>query len=157
MLTGLLGFPWPDASIEARCMALDPAGVSSRERGRYHRAVPALGCTCGIYAVTDGFDTTIMPRSPFAEPTVEGFVRLTGRLIVREPEVRAEKAEIAGPLVLRPGRRPWWIPETWEPARLSVERNRYRIRWQRGSAASNLLDDLAAGLSDRYRTGVIVS
>lgn len=155
LLTGLLGFPWPARTIEARCTALDPVGVGRGERGRFHRAVPAAGCTCGIYASLDGFDTSGLPRSPPGQPVVEGFVQLTGRVLFEPGHVRAERAEIIGPLVLRAGRPHWWVPTGWRPADVEVARDRYRIRWA-SKAGERFLDRLASQLADRYRVDVVV-
>lgn len=156
LLTGLLGSPWLSTAVEARCHALDPVGVGARERGRYHRAVPAVGCTCGIYAAREGLDTRALPPARRSEPSVEGFVKLTGRIIVGPNDIRAERAEIIGPLVVRPGRPPWLAPRSWVPARLVEEPGRYRMAWRPSPGTADLLDDLAAQLADRYEVSVLV-
>ena len=154
LLTGLLGFPWRGPSLEARCTALDP----STHRGHYHRVTPALGCTCGIYAAADGLDSSVLPRSPWGEPVVEGFVALGGRVIREGHSVRASQALIAGPLIVRPGRRHPGVRPGSRPARLIDRGDRYRVKWS--SKRVGQIEELAvlvASLRARYRVDVLTA
>lgn len=158
LLTGLLGFPWRDRILEARCVALDPSIRGGRYSGRYHRAVPAADCTCGIYAVRGDLDSTILPRARPSEPIVEGFVRLSGRSIENAAGVRAERAEIVGPLLVRTGDGSFvdrWLART--AASIVAAGDRYRVVRRRRAEADlqDLIRPVADGLARRYRCEVL--
>lgn len=154
VLTGLLGFPWKERVLEARCTAID--STNGRYVGRYHRAVPALGCTCGIYAARNELEPQGLPCPPRGEPVVQGFVQLTGRLIEGSDSIRAERAEIVGPLVVRPGRPPW-SRRSAEPSAIQTGRDHYRVRWRSkpSGVTSTVFQDLAGELAARYQCAVI--
>ena len=154
LLTGLLGFPWRGPMLEARCTAVDPTSM----RGHYHRVTPALGCTCGIYAAADDLDSTVLPRSPWGEPIVEGFVKLSGRVIREGPAIRASHAVITGPLILRPGRPHPPFHAGLQPRRLVNRGDRFRVKWTRHrSGPIDGLADLAHNLQERYRVDVLAA
>lgn len=158
LLTGLLGFPWRDRVLEARCLAIDPSLQGGRYSGRYHRAVPALGCTCGIYAMRGDLDSTALPGPRRGEPVVEGFIRLSGRSIEDPSGVRAERAEVVGPLMVRVGERS--LVDRWmsrHASRLVSGGDRYRVVRRRGiqTDLQDLIRPLADGLSQRYGCAVL--
>lgn len=158
LLTGLLGFPWRESVIEARCAAFDPAGTSGRFEGRYHRAVPALGCTCGIYGSRTDLDSSNLARPPVGEPFVEGFVELSGRTIEHRSEVRAERASVVGPLVLRAGR-PTLVNRIsgGRPVSVRMAGDRYRTVWRSSGepVLAVTLEPLRQGVAERYGCSVI--
>lgn len=158
LLTGLLGFPWPERLVEARCAALDPLNRGGREPGRYHRRVPASDCTCGIYASRGDLDPAALPVPRRAEPVVEGFVRLSGRIIEGASGLRAARAEVIGPLLVRVGRPP--IPRAWttvHPAGLRTLPDRYKVIWQRTTRVEpiDLLRPVCVALAERYQCSVV--
>ncbi len=154
LLTGLLGFPWRDGVLEAQCTAIDPTA----RLGRYHRAVPASTCSCGIYASRHELDSSNLPRSPAREPVVEGFVRLSGRIVEDAESIRAERAEIVGPLLVHPGRRPLWDRKGLaSPIEVRRAGNGYRVVWSRsrGSDGPSGLERITTQLAARYGVSVL--
>jgi len=159
LLTGLLGFPWRQPVLEARCVAPDPSNQSGSYTGRYHRAVPAVDCTCGIYAVRDNSEPPTLPRPRRGEPTVEGFVQLSGRIVKDLRGLRAERAEIIGPLMVRIGDRTALDRALARSASRLVSRgNVYRVVRRRHANVplQDLLSPLAKGLTRRYGCTVLV-
>ncbi len=107
MLTGLFGFPWREAHLDAKCMVQEPATQELRLGAtidRHHRIVPEPWCTCGIYATRE--QPGLPPRYliPRRQPLVSGFVQLSGRVLVDRHHYRAQRATIVGPLTLVPPR-----------------------------------------------------
>ena len=111
LLTGLFGFPWREQMVQAKCTR---PGVPGRAElfgttriDRSHGFVPSPGCTCGIYATDEPDNGWLHRRYLHGRFVVNGFVRLSGRIVVHDPVYRAEVAEVLGPLTISlpaPGR-----------------------------------------------------
>lgn len=139
LLTGLFGFPWRTAHLDAKCtiqdraMAGGPVGV--RTIDRHHRLVPDPDCTCGIYASRATLGDPPPGLVPRGAPVVTGFVELSGHILETEDHHRAQHARIVGPLHLAPGRVPLSarLPgRVLAPPAIVTERTSYRTRWTRG-------------------------
>ncbi len=128
LLTGLAGFPWRVAAMDARCTQRDPAprssGVFTRTVDRHHRRVPAPECTCGIYASLDDLTDGRLPWSRSMQ--VVGFVALSGRLVADAGMLRAQHGTIVGPLAIVPPSPQWW-QRGGTPQRVVPERHHYRV------------------------------
>ena len=111
ILTGLFGYPWREPILQARCTETDFAGagqLSGQLRvDRFHRSVPSLDCTCGIYATDEPAPDRLQRHNLRSSVTVTGFVRLSGRVVVAGATYRAEEARIVGPLTIAPPSRRW--------------------------------------------------
>lgn len=141
VLTGLFGFPWRTGNLEAKCTVRDHdrvVGLAPRMLDRHHASIPAVDCTCGIYASYDLSATPAANLIPTERPVVTGFVELSGRSVTTGAIMRASRARIVGPLTILPGTPPW-TSRVWarfgripEPATVTVERTMLRVTW--GSA-----------------------
>ena len=123
LLQGLLGFPWPKRDAQAKCTERDygrRTEIFSPSRvDRHHKAVPAVGCTCGIYALAEPEDQSAMHRHLGRRFLVHGFVWLGGRILYDGKVYRAERARIEGPLVVS-------VPK---PRRWDHRRHRSSASW----------------------------
>ncbi len=130
LLKGLLGFPWPGRDVQAKCTEADYAhrttlfGVSRIDR--HHAEVPAVHCSCGIYAMEEP-ETRLTSRGFLSRRVlVHGFVRLSGRILFDGTQYRAERARIEGPLVLAvPHPRRAWVRRA--TTRVVADGDRYRV------------------------------
>lgn len=145
LLTGLLGFPWRTATMQARCTerrhggTWSPAAWWGEQAERHHPAVPAPGCSCGIYARVEPWHRPGRMLAGRKHPTVAGFVALSGRSIVDGTVIRAERARIVGPLALVLPRRSL-LRRSLSPQRVITEPDRYRLIY----VSSRLGEPLAA-------------
>lgn len=169
LLTGLFGFPWRQATMDAKCTqrdrAIDGFGMSTT-MDRHHRVVPHPQCTCGIYAGADELVAARVPPPLRGRPFVTGFVELSGRMIRTGDVTRAEHAAIIGPLTISAGR-PTWGAEISSragghprPTRVFTEREEYRVSWAPGRTGTPLpawLREVASGLAERYGVPVVAS
>ena len=102
MLTGLFGFPWREPVVQAKCTANSGRGYhgGAVQAERWHESVPSRDCSCGIYA-TDAPDLGWLQRHMLRDSVIiNGFVRLSGRMLITGPTYRAEQAEVVGPLTI---------------------------------------------------------
>lgn len=106
LLTGLFGFPWRDPVMQAKCTQTDisrPGELfGTLQRDRHHRWVPSLDCTCGIYATDDPTIGQLQRFNLRNSVIVNGFVRLSGRVLLDGNTYRAAEAQIVGPLTITP-------------------------------------------------------
>lgn len=155
LLRGLLGFPWRGRNVQARCTETEYTGhigITGRVRvGRHHAAVPAAGCTCGIYALEEP-EADLTKRGFLSRQVlVHGFVRLSGRVLFDGVRYRAERARIEGPLVIAvpvPGR---LVGRSRPEPRVYVESGRYRVTyaaWGRAIRGSIDLRSWHEGVAD---------
>lgn len=169
VLTGLHGFRWPSAEMDAKCIVQDPVSDSTNTTrtkvDRHHRVIPDPDCSCGIYAGADELTASRDPLPPRSVPFVAGFVSLTGRVLSDGRLLRAQHATIIGPLSLALGRRPRWhrlAPSATSSlaARITTDRNSYRTLWTNrrvGEAATPWLERTAQALISRYDTVVEIA
>lgn len=152
ILTGLFGFPWPAASLEAKCAA-----------GHHHRVVPDPHCTCGIYACGDGSAIPGDGVLPIGRPVAHGFVALDGAAVTVDGVTRAQRATVVGPLVIGAGRPSLTVRTAHRlgaatrPATVVDEVAGYRVTWGGGTvgvAYAEWRAWAAAHLSDRYGVSV---
>ncbi len=138
LLAGLLGFPWRTATLDARCLNRDPAppvsGPFVRTVDRHHRRLPEPSCTCGIYAPLQDLGGPPPHVTPRRVTLAVGFARLSGRLVADTGVLRAQRAEVVGPLAILPARQPWWQASQPGPQRVVVGKDRYRVLWKAGLA-----------------------
>ena len=149
LLKGLLGFPWAERDVQAKCTRTEYAGRTGLfgplRVDRHHTAVPAAGCTCGIYAMEEP-ETRLTSKGFLARRVlVHGFVRLSGRILYDGTLYRAERARIEGPLVIAvPGpRRPRARRAGPAAACVFVEGERYRVAygvWAKATRGAMALD-----------------
>jgi hypothetical protein len=169
ILTGVFGFPWRDADLDAKCtIQVRDAGASHPGRprvDRHHPAIPDPRCTCGIYGTTSLLEAPAADLLPSAVPVVTGFVELSGRLIAKDATIRAQHARIVGPLTVGPGRPPVAarlarkLGFDSRPTRVTSERGGYRVVWGAGRVGlswGEWLEDAADALTVRYRVEIVV-
>lgn len=162
LLTGLYGYPWRSAELEARCTAGSPAAGQFSlppRREPHHPVVPEPSCTCGIYAGRDELVTPRVPTTPRGVPVARGFIQLTGRILAGATTLRASRAEIVGPLTISAGRPPW-SPRRGvrRPVAVSVEPDRFRVHWSGRRATAPYeawLARISNALADRYSVAVV--
>jgi len=168
ILTGVFGFPWHGPELQARCTADDTAtrivSGAPRPGGRHHPSVPDPACTCGIYASADLTETPAIGLLPPAQPIATGFVRLGGTTMRSGVVIRAQLAEIIGPITLLPGKPPLTTrildKAGYRPGAplVVVEGNRFRVSWSRARVGSPFAEWrrwARSELSHRYRVDVI--
>lgn len=169
-LAGLFGFPWPEPIVQAKCTQSRPAGpgdlFGTVRMDQTHRAVPSIGCTCGIYA-GDQLRLGWLARSSLRTAVlVSGFVRLSGRVLENRGVYRAEEASIVGPLSIAipaPGRirrrgREFGLRQ--QVARVVADGDVYRARFGRrgpGEPVEHWLRETRAALAVRYDVAVVGS
>jgi hypothetical protein len=169
ILTGLHGFRWPNAEMDAKCIVQDAvsnaANPSRTKIDRHHRVIPDPDCSCGIYAGADELSAARDPLPPRSVPFAAGFVSLTGRILSDGRMLRAQHATIIGPLSLALGRRPRWhrlapgATNSLTP-RITTDRNSYRTLWTKrrvGEAATPWLERTAQALTSRYECVVEIA
>ncbi|HHC08375.1 MAG TPA: hypothetical protein ENK55_06630 [Actinobacteria bacterium] len=163
VLTGMLGFPWREPTLDAKCLETEPARHlgGPGEMERHHRVVPDPDCTCGIRAADPTAD---LPRPPRGRPFATGFVALTGRVLRHGGLLRAQRASIVGPLTLHLGRPPLALAPFLRtarpprPLRVAVDAGSLRVRWGWGAdRAADWLHRAAASLAARYHVEVLAS
>lgn len=164
ILTGIFGYPWPAATLDARCLHTErtsPLPFTTATTGRYHRVVPDPACTCGVYAVRDpiqGAPRFVRVRS---EPVVTGLVRLSGRVLAEPDRFRAQRATIVGPvaLALPPPPLPVrLVAPAARPRRVFPDAARYRVSWaggSRGEPVARWRERTTAALMERYGVPVV--
>lgn len=170
ILTGVFGFPWRGADLDAKCtIQVRDAGASHPGRpwvDRHHPAIPDPGCTCGIYGSTSLLAAPAASLLPSAVPVVNGFVELSGRLIARDATIRAQHARIIGPLTVGPGRPPIAtrmarrLGFDARPSCVTSERGGYRVVWGAGRVGvpwEEWVDETADALAARYRVEIVVA
>ncbi|NNF09102.1 MAG: hypothetical protein HKN74_02345 [Acidimicrobiia bacterium] len=169
-LAGLLGFPWPEPIVQAKCTLSRPAGpgdlFGTVRMDRTHRVVPSVGCSCGIYA-GDNLRFGWWQRGSLRTAVlVSGFVRLSGRVLEHRGVYRAEEATVIGPLsiaVPAAGRMRRWGRRgglSQRVARIVTDGDVYRARFgERGPGVpvDDWLRDATAALSQRYGVAVLGS
>lgn len=169
-LAGLFGFPWPEPVVQAKCTLSRPAGpgdlFGTVRVDQTHRAVPSVGCSCGIYA-GDNLRFGWWQRGSLRTALlVSGFVRLSGRVLEHRGVYRAEEATVVGPLsiaVPAPGRIRRWGRRaglSQQVARIVADGDVYRARFGAhgpGVAVDVWLGDAIAALSERYGVAVLGS
>lgn len=167
-LTGLYGFPWHDAEVEAKCTLRDRAdgylASGAFTLDRHHRVIPDPFCTCGIYAGHDELATP-RPHPVRGVPFVTGFVELSGRVLASPDGFRAQRARVVGPLTITPGRAPMSaalalrLGTALKPNRVVAGPSEYRTLWRmsRSHRLDAWLDQTATQLGDRYHVDVETS
>lgn len=104
LLTGFFGFPWREPVLQAKCTDTELAGASQLAGklrvDRWHQSVPSLDCTCGIYASDEPVLSLLQRANLRSSVIVNGFVRLSGRVLMAGATYRAEQAQIVGPLTI---------------------------------------------------------
>lgn len=147
------GLRWEGPTLEGRCRPQMAAG--GRSRHQPGEPVPAVGCSCGVYAARR-----------IRRPTGVGLwatapVELTGRVIEGALGYRAGRARILGPLQLEFGRDRCPIPRCGGAlAAVSVRPTAYRFHCADHADAGSdplagYLRETAAGLRSRYGVAVI--
>lgn len=168
LLAGLFGFPWQEPLLDARCTRTQGAGPADLfgtvRVGRLHRSVPSPDCTCGIYATEEPHTGWLQRRYLRDKVLVSGFVRLSGKLVFDGSVVRAERAEIVGPLTIALPQ-PHWLRRLGARAGISqtVRRivrdgTRYAVRYSTGTAGMPLGEwhrQMSEQLRRRYGVAVI--
>ncbi len=160
LLTGIFGFPWRTAALDAKCTIVerDHGSVGGRTRlvDRHHRVVPDPDCTCGIYATVDvdGHPAALVART---RPVATGFVALMGRILRTGNTLRAQRAAVVGPLAVDLGRPPlaavplMGTSRPPHPLRVTIEAGSFKVLWGWGAdRTGEWLDETAAALADRY-------
>lgn len=162
LLAGVLGVPWRDATLEARCTIEEPNANAFPTIAvtRQHPVVPDPACSCGIYGSTDPSRLPAADLVPPGRPVVVGFVELGGRIVRRGTVLRAARARVVGPLVVTPGRPPLLarLARRARPSRVVVERDAYRVVWGRtwtGRPWEEWVAATAHHLYRRYRVEVL--
>jgi hypothetical protein len=160
ILTGLFGYPWRRAELDAHCTRDEPVPTATH-RARHHPIVPHPECTCGIYAGRDELITARIPQPAAAQPFAAGFVELSGRILLGPTGYRAQRATIVGPLTLGFGRRPHLLlgaARTTPPVGVRITPHRYRAVWRTRRGVAPLgewLEETAAALRQRYGVPVV--
>ncbi len=160
LLTGIFGFPWRTATLDAKCAIVerDHGSVGGRTRmvDRHHRVVPDPDCTCGIYATAD-VDARPAALVVRTRPVASGFVALSGRILRAGTTLRAQRAAIVGPLAIDLGRPPlaavalMRTPRPPHPLRVTIEAGAFKVLWGWGTdRTGDWLAATAAALADRY-------
>jgi len=168
VLTGIFGFPWRTASLDAKCTIRDwergSLGPGTRHVDRHHPVIPAPSCTCGIYASTDLLSTPAEELLPAATPIAVGFVELSGPKVRDGDILRAQSARIVGPLTIAAGRPPLnarlahRLGKDPRPGRVIDDGDRFRVLWHRaavGTPYPTWVRQSAASLESRYGVPVI--
>lgn len=170
LLTGLFGFPWPERSLQAKCTLSEMSGradlLGSARHDRVHALVPDRSCSCGIYAEEDARPGWILRRYLAAGAVVNGFVRLSGRILYSDGTYRAANATIMSPLELAlptgglavAGLRGLGL--RLQPNRVTVDGPRYQfawVAWGRGMTVVEWLARTQSALRDRYEVDVIAA
>ena len=126
--------------------------------------MPSVDCTCGIYA-TDEPDLGWLERRYLRDRIiVNGFVRLSGKVVVDGPVYRAERGQIVGPLTVSLPPRRWLrsfggragVNQT--PRRVVRDGERYVVRYssgRRGLPVGEWCKQVGETLSRRYAVEVV--
>ena len=163
MLTGLMGFPWRKAELDAKCTIQDPNRTATAfarpTMDRHHPKIPDPDCTCGVYARRDALDVPPTSLVPRGIPIAAGFVELSGHVLQDDENSRASHARIVGPLHLLPGRMPL-VDSVLQlkgakrtPTKVAVDKGAYRVGWSHtsgGTPFSKWRREVACQLRDRY-------
>jgi hypothetical protein len=167
LLTGLLGFPWREAVLQAKCTQAEFGSFERFGTGqadRRHRSVPSLDCTCGIYASDEPHMDWLLRRLLRGSVLVTGFVRLSGRILLSGSVYRAEEAQVVGPLTIVPpppgrirgaGAR-WGLSQ--RPRRVWQDADRFVFcysRGRRGVPIGEWYEQMNAALARRYAVEVV--
>ncbi len=163
LLTGLFGFPWRTAELDAKCTIQDwdRTGAPGRPTvDRHHRLIPDPDCTCGIYASRAALVEPELDLVPRGMPIATGFVELTGHILETDRTHRAQHARIAGPLTVLPGRMPLgtrFMTRAPRPRTVVTDRHGYRTRWVDAAAGRPYPEwRREVGRQLRHRYGVVV-
>lgn len=165
LLTGMQGYPWLGAQLEAKCLQqvadATVADWATVRVDRHHPSVPAAHCTCGIHAVRDELNTP--PHRWIRQPVVSGFVELSGRRVESARGYRSQYGRMVGPLRLRLPDPPPWLGllsgQPPQPCRVLAGPHRYRVLWRPGRAGTPIHvweEQMRRGLAARYGVALVV-